>query len=464
LLGLKIAAMDASNRDNFNVHCNLSLRVEKGGIVYPTKEVEVIKTGSTLADSVDGIVIPLEDLPLGWLDQSVADKIAELMEEVEDKQGYIEGLESWNRFFGIICGIVHLAALVDSLVTGVILGLQSLTCVFTPAAAAWTAPCTFLEKFHGFIIKWIWDYGDWYYPGLPWKIICLLYWGTICDEEFWAQFIGGVLGNWATTSLADPALFDDADSRNSFTQGVEDQGQRDFADQVDIAEHWNLDWDDYFANYPRINPGPPENRIRGNPYKSIYNARGCWFYPGIIYNEKKLQQILCRQIKCYEVAGATGIPTTACDVMFNQMECLYYDGAEHLMTEDTVGLFDGLNFLLNVLFAFLGTLVGADALELLSLLSLIGGEESFWEAVSPWDFFPNILGAACFVYRKLKSNAPAISDCASACAASWWALCELDYGIKQVDVVIGLFNTETLDKLTLYDVELEGTDYCEGII
>ena len=65
-----------------------------------------------------------------------------------------------------------------------------------------------------------------------------------------------------------------------------------------------------------------------NPYKSKPYALACLCYPPIIFNLKKERQIKCMYRNCLQHELTSGVTTTACDLAYQERQCLYVDGAQ----------------------------------------------------------------------------------------------------------------------------------------
>jgi hypothetical protein len=481
-LSFKVAAGNFGGSiapDSIIIPCNMSFTVEKGGSVYTQKEVEEFE-----------IVIPLRDLPFGHIDDTAQTSLNKLLIAIQEHHDTIETLEEWNNFYGILCSIISYVAGIDALLTALILAIQNIACALSVIGVGegiWAGGCGFINGIHKVVTNAIYDADDWIYPGVPFKIICIVYWGKICSQSFWVQVLGGtirgLLSNWGrgwnrgggsggnsggTTSAVAIDSITGSFSRKitGAATCLDDELVVDQEDEQTDANTFGGAWGGDRGHTPITitsgNVGADDWLV--NPYKSIHYAKDCMYLQGILYNEQKLEQVMCRQYKCYQVAAVAGLPITACNSMFNEMKCLYYDSAEHTILDDSV--WDRIfgDWLVEALVVyFLGSWLGADTANLLNAAyTSMETDQEFMDLVEPLDLIQGSLGWLCYV--NLNEKRGAADKCAKqSCSQGAQAWCDLNWGIDQVQSLYDMIENEVWDDWGYYDDSLTGTDYCVGI-
>jgi len=92
-----------------------------------------------------------------------------------------------------------------------------------------------------------------------------------------------------------------------------------------------------------------ESEFTWDPFRSIHYAEACFCHRGMVYNWRKEKEITCAYRNCVKKHLQLGLPTSSCDDLYKEMECLYVDSAEYRL--------HGFNFWENLLDAALDTLV-----------------------------------------------------------------------------------------------------------
>jgi hypothetical protein len=92
-----------------------------------------------------------------------------------------------------------------------------------------------------------------------------------------------------------------------------------------------------------------EGEFTWDPFRSIHYAEACVCHRGMVYNWRKEKEITCAYKNCVKKHLQLGLPTSSCDDMYKEMECLYVDSAEYRL--------HGFNFWENLLDAALDTMV-----------------------------------------------------------------------------------------------------------
>ncbi|MFC1755372.1 hypothetical protein ACFL96_18610, partial [Thermoproteota archaeon] len=111
LIGTKIMIDESVVSDNttetISMGCNLSFMVRHGTFKYTQPEIENFV-----------VELPLTDSPLGYINDSTADKLEGIVDDIKDIQDTIDSLEILNYIFGAICTIGTFAVLLVEIFVG----------------------------------------------------------------------------------------------------------------------------------------------------------------------------------------------------------------------------------------------------------------------------------------------------------------------------------------------------------
>jgi len=193
------------------------------------------------------------------------------------------------------------------------------------------------------------------------------------------------------------------------------------------------------------------NNYEFSPFSDIISARSCGCISGIIYNQNKLKQLYCKEIKCIQSSIKTGYPPLEyCDQSFSQNKCLYYDGA---MTKRSG--FEKMRSQLGQFFAnqfnsLLDKPVNAAFGAMCSVLGFAGGSQKILKSGSVFLKSKGDLGRNSGD-KSCKSQATGWLDVACAIRLAW----------IQVSDVLYMFKNGFLDSSD-YDLTPD-TDFCEGL-
>ncbi len=102
------------------------------------------------------------------------------------------------------------------------------------------------------------------------------------------------------------------------------------ANEASAKSKWQVagvpaQWDNFTRDYGEASSS--EGKFIFSPYSSVLNARNCGCVSGIIYNQNKLKQLYCKEIRCLQSSINNGYPSMSeCESVFASYKCLYYDG------------------------------------------------------------------------------------------------------------------------------------------
>jgi hypothetical protein len=450
------------------IPCNMSIWLEAAGKVYRKPQVVPFE-----------VTLNLTDLPLGYVDESMYNKIEEMKRNIEDKGDEIAELEEANELAGVLCTIAYILSGIDVLLTTITTVINAFACAFNwnPAAnSGWRSWCSFVRGYHHYISNFVYNPRGWGGPQLFFKILCTLYSGRICDIDFLASLVTDLIRIGVGRSTWDDVGIDNSmGGKGTSTTVYEGEGtsQRSRpegtnADSASSQGSAQTEWDNTqgFGNIP---PGfDAENWLWGDPFKSIHAAHKCASIPATIYNERKLQQVMCKRVTCYETATGAGLPTAACDTLYDQEVCLYYDSAAWTLNDGELPINSDLFFSILIL----GLIVAAIGQGWTTLLQAVvckasDSEKDFWaDCINALDFALAGLSAICFTTEASVRAGTSISTSCSAgvkiCDDAVKSACFFDAAITAINDLIDMFDSEHWENLVYFDGQLEGTDYCSG--
>jgi hypothetical protein len=296
--------------DGMYLDCTMTMTMQYGDKVYSTPEVDEFE-----------IDVDLYGSPLGFVDEGIQAKIDGQILGILDSEDKIKKWVTFNTILGILCNIANILTKLEaamSIVRGVttiiayianaayytelaLCAIPPLSVLFCPAAEAAFATYsgmvaleTAYNSYHAFITGYIWPPGFASFSfGTITKAGCMMYSGRLCEGFYGLENQLIIKADEAGTKQYYKATYDENDNF--------------FQKDVPTSEFRILyDWD---------------------PFKSIHTARNCLYPDAIIYNLRKDQQINCMYTTCIENAATNGLDTYACEVQYDQRQCLYVDGA-----------------------------------------------------------------------------------------------------------------------------------------
>ncbi|MBT5021608.1 hypothetical protein HOK51_11235 [Candidatus Woesearchaeota archaeon] len=275
--------LNESSGNSAKLSCQLDMIIKAGTKIYQVPESDNLT-----------IDIPLYNLALGDLDETLTKKIDNVQDDIDDTEEFISDWEDGFEFLFYMCTIAEIlaelvaAAQAIKVVLGAILYVLGL--IFDFATTLYSKLCYIVELISLIVLSIAWTptilgplpdgLGDYLLNLGMWiRIVCTF---TTC--------------------------------RIGETKGL-----------INAAAQLGSDYDPNHKPYG--NAFSNIMKYDWDPYRSepISWATMCW--PGVIYAKKKHRQLLCMKKKCYMDAAANGMPVDACDTMYNVRECVYVDGA-----------------------------------------------------------------------------------------------------------------------------------------
>ncbi len=396
------------DEETFPIDCNMTLRVKAGQKVYSLPEYEGVK-----------VEVPLYNIPLGTIEDNVQDKIEDLGKEIEELDKKIETEEEYNDMLNLLCTIARNIAQIDALLQGILTVITELTScplettiVGEPLAeATHKSACIPLNSIHNAIRFWIWDPRLLPIPPTPgyfFKWTCMIHSGYLCNANALGHTMLTIVTDLAKpnsiavtipTGLSGGSMNVNLPLKGSWNA----PGSRTNVEGIIEPSYWTYD-----------------------PYKSIYYSEKCLFLPGIIYNQKKLRQIKCMQIKCVHENSKLGLPIDTCDRAFGERYCLYYVSAQYKLHGHSWGKWF----------------------------------ENIWSAMlkDKVQLVLSILGLPCLIW----DYTAVVTECPlPPCAVFPHRICSGIATIQTIKNVVDIVSSGIIIKP--YTDELEGYDYCEDI-